>query len=135
MACLSVDPPLSHVTTFGGHPVCCAAGLASLEVIVRENLPAQAASLGERLRRDLRALGERHGGIREVRGKGLLIGVEFGTAERTRAFAAAAFARGVIVGWTLHSDRVIRLAPPLNISEAEYDQALRALEVALSDTA
>jgi acetylornithine/N-succinyldiaminopimelate aminotransferase len=132
MACLSHDPPLAHVTTFGGHPVCCAAGLASLRVILEEDLPARAAQLGERLREELRALGERRGGVREVRGLGLLVGLELDSPARTRAFAARAFAAGVIVGWTLHSDTVIRLAPPLNLSEEELARGLEALDAALA---
>jgi acetylornithine/N-succinyldiaminopimelate aminotransferase len=131
MRCLSHDPPLAHVTTFGGHPVCCAAGLASLRVILDEDLPSQAAATGERVRAELRAIGERHGGVRDVRGLGMLIGLELDSAARTRAFAEAAFAQGVIVGWTLHSDRVIRLAPPLNISDAELTRAVAVLEHAL----
>src|SRR5262249_53575157 len=66
MRSLSVDPPLAHVTTFGGHPVCCAAGLASLEVICRERLPERAEHVGADLREQLRALGVQCGGIREV---------------------------------------------------------------------
>jgi acetylornithine/succinyldiaminopimelate/putrescine aminotransferase len=132
MRCLSHDPPLAHVTTFGGHPVCCAAGLASLRVILEENLPARAGRVGARIRAALEAMGARHGGVREVRGLGMLIGLELESAERTRAFAGRAFAEGVIVGWTLHSDRVIRLAPPLNISEAELERGLHGLETALA---
>jgi acetylornithine/succinyldiaminopimelate/putrescine aminotransferase len=135
MACLSVDPPLSHVTTFGGHPVCCAAGLASLEVILGEQLPQRAERLGEEIRAALRDMGNRHGGVREVRGLGMLIGLELESAERTRHFVEQARARGAIVGWTLHSDRVIRLAPPLNISESELAAGLEALDAALADTA
>jgi acetylornithine/N-succinyldiaminopimelate aminotransferase len=135
MGCLSHDPPLAHVTTFGGHPVCCAAGLASLRVILEDDLPGRAERLGRQIREELRAMGERYGGIRDVRGKGMLIGVEFETAERTQAFAARAFAEGVIVGWTLHSNTVIRLAPPLNISEAELGRGLAGLETALRGSA
>jgi acetylornithine/N-succinyldiaminopimelate aminotransferase len=134
MACLSRDPPLAHVTTFGGHPVCCAAGLASLHVILDEDLPARAERTGAHLREALRAMGERHGGVVEVRGKGMLIGMELETAGRTRNFAERTFADGVILGWTLHSDRVIRLAPPLNISDEELDRALEVLDRALEST-
>ena len=131
MSTLSHDPPLAHVTTFGGHPVCCAAGLASLEVILADDLPARAASTGERIRAELRAMGERYGGVRDVRGLGMLIGLELDSPERTRAFAERAFADGVIVGWTLHSNTVIRLAPPLNISDDDLERGLRVLENAL----
>lgn len=134
MATLSTDPPLAHVTTFGGHPVCCAAGLASLRVILEEDLPARAERVGARIRGELRRLGEQYGGVREVRGLGMLIGLELESAERTRAFAERAFAEGVILGWTLHSNTVIRLAPPLNISEEELDRGLAALETAMRAT-
>ena len=132
MSCLSRDPALAHVTTFGGHPVCCAAGLASLRVILDEQLTERAATLGEEIRTRLRSLGERHGGVAEVRGHGMLIGLELETAERTRRFAEGAFQRGVIVGWTLHSDRVIRMAAPLNISPEELELGMEALEQSLA---
>lgn len=131
MACLSIDPPLAHVTTFGGHPVCCAAGLASLGVLERERLPERAESLGGRIRDALREAGERHGGVTDVRGRGMLIGLELDSGDRTRRVAERCLAEGLILGWTLHSDRVIRLAPPLNISEAELYRGLEILELAL----
>ena len=134
MGCLSIDPPLSHVTTFGGHPVCCAAGLAALEVLLGEDLPARAEKVGQEMRVALRAMGERHGGVIEVRGLGMLIGLELDPAARTQRFAARALELGVIVGWTLHSDRVIRLAPPLNISREELERGLAAMDRALADT-
>lgn len=123
MATLSADPPLAHVTTFGGHPVCCAAGLASLEVIVREDLSQQAQVRGEEFLRKLRAL-IGAGGFTAVRGRGLLLGLDFLTPEATKTFAQVCFAAGLILGWTLHQDTVIRLAPPLIISSAEIDRAI-----------
>src|SRR2546426_4549820 len=74
MATLGHDPPLAHVTTFGGHPLSCAAGLAALEVVLREDLPARAAALGARLLEHLRALVGR-GGLGAARRLGLLVGV------------------------------------------------------------
>jgi acetylornithine/N-succinyldiaminopimelate aminotransferase len=133
MACLSIDPPLSHVTTFGGHPVSCAAGLAALDVLIEEQLPARAERAGGELRAALRRMGRQQEGVRDVRGLGLMIGLEMASAELTRRFAACALERGAIVGWTLHSDRVIRLTPPLNISEDEMATGLAALEGALRD--
>jgi len=132
MHSLSHDPPLAHVTTFGGHPVCCAAGLAALEVLLEEDLPARAASLGGRLRAALRESGARHGGVRDVRGLGLHIGMELETPALTEAFARESFARGVILGWTLHSNTVIRLTPPLTLTEAEFSRGLTALDAALA---
>lgn len=132
LATLADDPPLAHVTTFGGHPVSCAAGLAALEVCLREKLPERAAILGERLRERLSALPWR-GRLREVRAAGMLIGIELADADSTRAFAARAFEERVILNWTLHRDRVIRLAPPLTITEDELEDALQRLDRALSD--
>jgi acetylornithine/N-succinyldiaminopimelate aminotransferase len=133
MAVLSVDPPLSHVTTFGGHPVCCAAGLAALEVLFAEGLVERAERAGERLRAGLRALGDRTGGVTDVRGRGLLVGLELRDGALTERFAAACLARGLIVGWTLHTNRVIRLAPPLILSDAELDQGLEIMAGALAE--
>ncbi len=133
LGCLSHDPPLAHVTTFGGHPVCCAAGLAALEIVERDGLGSRASALGARFRDGLMAAGERQGGVSEVRGVGLLIGLEMTSAERTERFVRAARERGVLLGWTLHSDRVIRLAPPLTLTDAELELALGRLEAALAD--
>ena len=129
MATLSQDPPLAHVTTFGGHPLSCAAGLAALDFAQHTDLFDRAASVGERWQARLRALiGPT---VRNVRGKGLLIGLELATPDLTRAFCSAALDRGLIINWTLHRDTVVRLAPPLVISDVESEQALTRLTDAL----
>jgi acetylornithine/N-succinyldiaminopimelate aminotransferase len=130
MATLSHDPPLGHVTTFGGHPLACAAGLAALEVLLRDDLAARATTLGTALRTRLAACIGR-GGLRAVRGLGLLLGLEFDDAAACARFAKNALARGVILNWTLHRDTVVRLAPPLVLSEAEAEQALAVIAAAL----
>ncbi len=130
MATLATDPPLAHVTTFGGHPVCCAAGLASLEVIVREKLPQRAQVKGNEFLEKLQTL-LGVGGFTEVRGRGLLIGMDFTSPTATKRFAQNCFAAGLILGWTLHQDTVIRLAPPLIISSTEIDQAVAIIQDAL----
>ena len=130
MATLAHDPPLAHVTTFGGHPLSCAAGLAALEVLLREQLPARAAALGDVLLARLRLLVGR-GGLASVRGLGLLLGLEFADPLNAGGFARRALARGLILNWTLHRDTVIRLAPPLVLSDAEADRALAGIEAAL----
>jgi len=132
LATLAAEPPLGHVTTFGGHPVCCAAGLAALDVLERERLWERAATIGEQLRASLRAL--RWGGhLVEVRGLGLLVGLELDDAELTRRLAQGCFARGLVLNWTLHRDRVIRLAPPLVIHEAEMERGVEILGDALAE--
>jgi len=130
MATLSADPPLAHVTTFGGHPVCCAAGLASLNFMLETNLPQRAREKGEELIHKLHSL-VGHGEFTTVRGRGLLIGMDFTSPEATRHFVQRCFAAGLILGWTLHRDTVVRLAPPLIISSAEIDRAIAIMHDAL----
>jgi acetylornithine/N-succinyldiaminopimelate aminotransferase len=130
MSVLAHDPPLGHITTFGGHPLSCAAGLASLEVIVAERLWERANLIGERIRDGLLAI--RDDNIVAVRGLGLLIGIELRGAELTRRFVGESIANGVIINWTLNADTVVRLAPPLTISDAEVDFALATIRSALA---
>lgn len=130
MATLATDPPLAHVTTFGGHPVSCAAGLASLEVILRERLPHQAQAKGEEFQQQLRSL-IGAGGFVSIRGRGLLLGMDFASPEATKNFVQRCFGEGLILGWTLHRDTVVRLAPPLIISAAEIAQAVQIMQEAL----
>ncbi len=125
---LSRDPPLGHITTFGGHPLSCAAGRAALETIIAQGLSERAERIGALFRRQLaEALGCQ---VVEVRGAGLLIGIEFAEASITRQFVEETISRGVIVNWTLNADRVVRLAPPLTIGEDEIDFALTAMKEA-----
>ncbi|MGA7305331.1 MAG: aspartate aminotransferase family protein [Rhodothermales bacterium] len=122
MRALRVDPPLSHVTTFGGHPVSCAAALAALEVLLDEDLIPRALDIERRVRERLR-----HPLIVEIRGRGAMLGMVLASASATRAVAAGALEKGVLTGWTLHSDTLIRLAPPLNIPFDVLDDALGVL--------
>src|SRR5208337_3487853 len=126
---LSHDPPLGHITTFGGHPLSCATGLAALNVIVRERLFERAATMGREIVRLLTAM--RAPEIAAVRGLGMLVGIEFRDAALARRFVAATLARGVVLNWTLNADNVVRLAPVLTIMPDEVDFALSAMEKAL----
>jgi len=130
MRSLATEPPLGHVTTFGGNPVACAAALAALDVLEREGLVERArrvgAVLAERLA-ELVGLGE----LAQVRGIGLLIGLEFQTTAAASHFVDRCRDGGVLVGWTLHRDRVIRLAPPLVIAPPEIERALEVMRHAL----
>jgi acetylornithine/succinyldiaminopimelate/putrescine aminotransferase len=129
MSTLSHDPPLAHVTTFGGHPLSCAAGLAALRYTATHRLHERASQLGElwlsRLREWVGAV------LRDVRGKGLMIGLELDTPQHTQEFCRSALDEGLILNWTLHRDTVVRLAPPLVISEDDSERALSALRRAL----
>jgi acetylornithine/N-succinyldiaminopimelate aminotransferase len=131
MRILSQDPPLSHVTTFGGHPVCCAAGLAALDFLLHNKLTERAERLGDLLKKRIYELSE-IGGVKDVRGKGLLIGLELESPRTTMRFVLNCREAGLILGWTLHSDKVVRLAPPLVMSENEMEQGLAIVRAALS---
>ena len=130
MATLRHDPPLAHVTTFGGHPLSCAAGLAALEVLLRDRLVERAAALGADLRRRLGVLAGR-GGLAEVRGVGMLVGLEFVDAGACARFARRAWEQRLILNWTLHRDTVVRLAPPLVLTDAEAAEAVARITTAL----
>jgi acetylornithine/succinyldiaminopimelate/putrescine aminotransferase len=130
MKTLSMDPPLSHVTTFGGHPVSCAAGLEGLDVLIKEDLAAQAAKKGQKLLQGLKNIAG-PAGVREVRGKGLLVGMEFYHPGRARRFVSVCRKAGLLLGWTLHSDSIVRLAPPLVISQKELDRGLAIIQESL----
>ncbi|MGH7932720.1 MAG: aspartate aminotransferase family protein [Candidatus Binataceae bacterium] len=127
---LAKDPPLGHITTFGGHPLSCAAALASLDTIVSQRLWQRAEAMGKILRDQLsRLIGQE---ISEVRGIGLLIGIEFNEAALARRFVAETIARGVVINWTLNAGRVVRLAPPLTVGVDEIEFALEAMRSALA---
>ena len=105
-----VDPPLSHVTTFGGHPVCCAAAHATLQELLKGSYAEKAGQIEETVKGGLSA-----GRIIEVRGRGAMLGMELEDKELTRQVVERCMDEGIILGWTLHSDTLVRLAPPLNI--------------------
>lgn len=119
---LMEDPPLNHVTTFGGHPMSCAAAHANLKVLLEGDFGARARRIEDVAREMLR--GE---GIVELRGTGAMLGLELDSPERTRKVVDHSFRNGVIVGWTLHSDRLIRIAPPLIIGEQLLRESLQIL--------
>ena len=120
------DPPLSHVTTFGGHPVSCAAAFATLQVLLEENLPERAQTIGQRVRERLD-----HPLIREVRGRGAMLGMELVDRDVTQQVVERCMGRGVLLGWTLHSNTLVRIAPPLNIPVDVLDDALGTILDAL----
>ncbi len=133
MATLSHSPALAHVTTFGGHPVCCAAGLASLNFMLETHVPQQAQAQGTVLLARLQELAGA-GGFIAARGRGLLIGMDFTTPEATKQFVQSCFTSGLILGWTLHQDTVVRLAPPLIITTADIERAVAIMRHALHHT-
>lgn len=104
------DPPLNHVTTFGGHPVCCAAAHANLETLLKIDAPKRTFDIAEMACHMFRG-----DGIEEIRGRGAMLGLQLRDAELTQNVVEACFEEGIILGWTLHSNSLIRIAPPLII--------------------
>lgn len=118
MDALKENPILGHITTFGGHPVCCAAGLASLEVILKEELIKDVPQK-ENLFRELLV----HPKIKEVRGKGLMLGIQLSNFDQVENVSKRCVENGVIVDWFLHCETTLRVAPPLIITEEEIRKA------------
>jgi len=121
--------PAIHSTTFGGNPLACAAGIAAVNVVLGEDLPAQAAKSGKYLLGELGKMRERYPEVWvEVRGKGLLIGLEFVDTEFGYSVAAGLFKRGVLVSGTLLNAKTLRVEPALNVTRAQCDEILSKLE-------
>jgi 4-aminobutyrate aminotransferase len=134
--------PGDHLSTFGGNPVSCTAALANIEFMENENLPARAAELGDYAVSRLRELQKQNPLIGEVRGLGLMIGVELIKDDKLTPAAAEAdsirealFRQGVLVGVGGVYGNVIRFQPPLIISRAQLDRALAAFATALTQVA
>ena len=125
-------PPGSHGSTFAGNPACAAAALATIDVIESDGL-ANATAMGDRLRDGLERVASEGGAVRDVRGAGLMLGVEFGSHEAAEAVQEAAFQRGLL---TLEcGESSLRFSPPLIVDAAAVDTALRILGDALAAAA
>ncbi len=129
MSSLASGPPLSHITTFGGHPVCCAAGLASLEVIIDEKLAESCSSKSDLFRKLLV-----HPLIMEVRGEGLMLAVRLESSVHVHYAIANAPSYGLILDYFLFCDTAFRIAPPLIITPEEISLACSQLMALLDDT-
>jgi len=120
--------PLVHTSTFGGNPLACAAGLAAVRVAVEEDLPGQAREKGEYALSVLKGFASDYGElIEQVRGKGLLIGVQFRSEGIGGMVMAEVFSRGLLAVYTLNNPKVIRIEPPLTIPRADLDKGLEIL--------
>jgi predicted acetylornithine/succinylornithine family transaminase len=128
------DPPLSHMTTFGGHPVSCAAGLASLNIINRDKLVERSAIVGNEIQNRLKDLQKKYPVIVDVRGKGLMIGLEFAAPELTKKIVGRAQDLGLILSWSIYAGGTVRVAPPLNVLPEEVEQALNILEKSITES-
>ncbi|MBK9148949.1 MAG: aspartate aminotransferase family protein [Flavobacteriales bacterium] len=129
MDLLTHDPVLGHITTFGGHPLACASGLAALNVLEHLDLAANAWRKGNLFKQHLK-----HPLINEVRGLGLMLAVDLGDADLVQGVVKACLRKGVLGFWFLSCPTAFRIAPPLTISEEEVRHGcgviLNALEQA-----
>ncbi len=118
MELLTHDPVLGHITTFGGHPLPCVAGLAALEVLLEERLVENAVRMGA-LFKELLV----HPKIKEVRGEGLMLAVDLGDADLVQRVVMGCLQKGVLGFWFLSCPTAFRIAPPLSLSEDQVHEA------------
>lgn len=118
----------SHGTTFGGHPVCCAASYAAISEMLEKDLAGNAKRMGEYFMKKLATLPH----VKEVRGQGLLVGVEFEDLDSVEV-KHACFGRKLLV--TAIGSRVIRMVPPLIITESDCDKAFEIIREAVEEVA
>ena len=121
------NPCLGHITTFGGHPVCCAAGLAALNYLINNNIVEQVEAKGELFARLLAD----HPHVKEIRRSGLLMAVELDSSERLYAMMDMFKQMGIMSDWFLYCDTAFRISPPLTISEGEIEECCTIIRHAL----
>lgn len=129
-----VPNPTIHNSTFGGNPLACAAASATIEVLIEENLAARSSVMGSYFKAQLNDLKKDYPDkISDVRGQGLLLGLEFSSEKLRWTVQTELFYRGVLVAATLNSYKTIRLEPPLIITKAQIDLAVRTIKSVLDD--
>ncbi|NVJ45588.1 MAG: aspartate aminotransferase family protein [Cytophagia bacterium] len=123
------NPNLGHITTFGGHPVVCAAAWANLQAIQEENMLEQVEHKGQLLEEAIA-----HSAIKEIRRKGLMLAVEFENAELVQKIVHKCLDKGVITFWFLSCPESFRLAPPINISNEDILETGALIKKAISES-
>lgn len=129
MKLLTDNPVLGHITTFGGHPVCCAAGLAAFEVLLAENLIQTVEQKGQLFEKLLV-----HPAIKSVQRKGLMMALTFDSFEQNKRIIDECIAQGVLTDWFLFAPQCMRIAPPLIITAAQIESACAIIIAAISKT-
>ena len=122
MQCLAEHPVLGHITTFGGHPVCCAAGLAGMQVLLEENLVKEVAAKQELFKTLLV-----HPAIKNINSFGLWLAVEFESPGLCKKVIDSCIGRGVLTDWFLFAASSLRISPPLTISNEQIEIACRTI--------
>lgn len=127
------ENPFLHTTTFGGNPLACAAAIATIDILLEEKLPERAAEVGEYFLQGLKNAAKEHEDkVLEIRGIGLMIGIEFHKEEIGYEVSKAMFDRGILVTGTLVNSKTIRIEPALTISYEEVNQVIKTFKEVLS---
>jgi acetylornithine/succinyldiaminopimelate/putrescine aminotransferase len=129
MQAFTHDPMLGHITTFGGNPVCCAAALATLEVLTEGSILPEVERKGQLFESLLR-----HPHIKEVRRIGLMFAIDFDSAERVNRIVSNGKELGVICYWFLSHPYSFRIAPPLTITDEEIKECCSIILQAIDNT-
>jgi acetylornithine/succinyldiaminopimelate/putrescine aminotransferase len=122
MSAFTENPVLGHITTFGGHPVCCASGMSSMKVLLEEKL-IDGVKVKEELLKSLLV----HKKIKAVRSFGLWIAVEFDSFETNKKIIDECIKNGVMTDWFLFASNCLRISPPLTISEEQIKKACKII--------
>ncbi|QNO13472.1 acetylornithine/succinylornithine family transaminase [Alkalicella caledoniensis] len=131
-----IEAPLLHTSTFGGNPLACTAALKTIEIIQRDNLVEKTAEKGQYLLNRLTQLQEKYPTvIKEVRGKGLLIGIEFCKEGLGGMLMSEAIDKGLLVAYTLNNEKIFRIEPPLIITKEEIDEVISILDTCFGTVA
>ena len=127
-----IENPFLHTTTFGGNPVACAAAIATIHVLLEDDLPRQAGEKGNYLLGKFSELGRRYPNLLKLwRGRGLMLGLEFADDHLGYAVSKNLFARQILIGGTYINSRTLRVEPPLTIGYPQLDTFVQALDESL----
>ncbi len=127
MSTLQHSPVLGHITTFGGHPVCCAAGLAALKFMVENRVVEQVETKGAQFEAALIT----HPLVREIRRSGLLMAIELGESEKLYRLMEIFKDKGIMSDWFLFCDTAFRISPPLVMTKDEIDECCEIIKESL----
>ena len=129
MDTLKNNPKLGHITTFGGHPISCAAALSTLQTLLNNSSIINSIPAKEKLFRK----GLEHSIVKEIRGIGLMLAIELGDIEKCRNFVELAYKKGLITFFFLFTGTAVRLTPPLIITEEEIQFACKKIQEVLNE--